>query len=138
MGYVLLTTFSNYIEANIAMSMLEEEGINCHIEDEASVTLMHMSSGIRLMVYESQAERAAEIIKNAEAEYLKTITCPVCHHPGFNIKYVTENHEEDVRKLPMGRIIALMSKMFTREGTSMQVKHYVCDNCGKEFGELPS
>ena len=138
MGYILLKTFGNYIEANIAMSMLADEGINCHIEDESSVTLMYMASGFRLMVYETQIERAAEIIKNTEAAYLKTISCPVCHQQGFEIKYVTENHEDVVRKLPLGRMIALMSKMLTREGTTMQVKHYVCENCGKEFEDLPA
>lgn len=138
MGYVLLKTFGNYIEANIALSMLEEGGINCHIEDENSVTLMYMASGFRLMVYETQVDRAEEILMNAEAEYLKTISCPICHHSGFEIKYVTESHESDVKKLPLGRMIALMSKLLTKEGTTMQVKHYVCGNCGKEFEELPS
>jgi transposase-like protein len=137
MSYVLLKTFGNYIEANIAMSMLADEGINCHIEDESSVTLMYMASGFRLMVYDTQAERAAEIIKNTEAAYLKTISCPICHQSGFEIKYITESHEDAVRKLPLGRMIALMSKLFTKEGTTMQVKHYVCENCGKEFDELP-
>jgi hypothetical protein len=138
MGFVLLKTFGNYIEANIAMSMLEEEGVNCHIEDESSSTLMYMASGFRLMVYESQVERAGELIANAENEYLKTILCPVCHHSGFEIKYVTESHEDSLRKMPLGRMIAFLSRMLTKEGTTMQVKHYVCENCGKEFEELPA
>jgi hypothetical protein len=138
MGFVLLKTFGNYLEANMSMTMLEEEGINCHLEDEHSVTLMYMSSGVRLMVYETQVDRATEIIRNAETEYLKTIPCPSCHIQGFEIKYVTESHESAVRKLPFGRFIAWTSKMLTKEGTTMQVKHYVCCNCGKEFEDLPS
>ena len=138
MDYVLLKTFSNYIEANIAMSLLEEEGINCHIEDENSSTLVYMASGFRLMVYETQAGRAAEIIKDTEAAYLKTVSCPLCHQTGFEIKYVTEDHEDAVRKLPLGRMIALLSKLFTREGTTAQVKHYICEHCRKEFEELPA
>jgi Zn finger protein HypA/HybF involved in hydrogenase expression len=138
MGFILLKTFANYIEANIALSMLEEEGINCHLEDENTVTMMSMSSGIRLMVYDSQAERAAEVIKEAEIEYLNYLSCPDCHSSGFEIRYVTENHADALKKIPFGRIIALLSRTLTKEGTNMQVKHYVCNNCHKEFDDIPS
>lgn len=138
MRFFLLKTFGNYIEASIAVSILEEEGINCHLEDENSVTLMTSFSGIRLMVYESQAQRAAEIIQEAETRYLKTISCPFCHQSGFEIKYAEESHNAAVKKIPFGRMIAFLSKALTKEGTSMQVKHYVCSNCNKEFADLPS
>ena len=137
MKHILLTTFSNYIEANIALSMLEEAGINCHAEDENMVTMMGMSSGIRLMVYETQAERAAEVLKNAETEYLQTLVCPECHQTGFNLKYVTENHGDALRKLPFGGVLNLMSKVLSKEGTFSRVKHYTCNNCMKEFESLP-
>jgi len=138
MKFVLLTTFGNYIEASIAVSLLEEEGIVCHIEQENISTLMYMASGMRLMVVESQAERAAEVIKKVEEEFVKTIHCPRCSYMGFTIKMVTESHESVLNKLPFGRIMSFMSKTFTKEGTTHDVKHYVCNNCQKEFEDLPS
>jgi len=137
MGFILLNAFGNYIEANIALTMLEEEGIKCYIEDENSGIIIHMASGIRLMVYEEQAERAAEVIKKAETEYLKSVSCPVCHHTGFEIKMVKESHEAALKKLPFGRLMAFMSKAFSKDGTTTDVKHYVCLNCNKDFEELP-
>lgn len=138
MSYIVLKTYSNYIEANIALSMLEQEGINCHLEDEHTVTMISLASGIRLMVYASQAERAAEVLVNVETEYLKTVRCPNCDHSGFEIKYVTESHESEMRKLPFGRFFVFLSKLSSKEGPTIQVKHYICLNCKKEFDDLPS
>jgi DNA-directed RNA polymerase subunit RPC12/RpoP len=139
MGFVLIKTFNNYIEANIALSMLEEQDINCHIEDENTVTIINMSSGMRLMVHESQIERAMDILQNAEKEYLNSLECPHCHAmAGFTIKFVEESHEDALKKMPFGRFILLFSKLLHKEGTVSKVKHYVCNNCHREFNELPS
>jgi DNA-directed RNA polymerase subunit RPC12/RpoP len=138
MGFVLIKTFGNYIEANIALSMLEQEGINCHIEDENTLTILNMASGMRLMVYETQVERAFEILQDAEKEYLNNLLCPDCNHRGFEIKYVKESHESGLNSLPFGRIFAFLSKTLSKEGTTMEVKHYVCSTCKKEFNDLPS
>jgi len=138
MNFILLKTFGNYIEANIALSMLEEAGINCHIEDENTLTLINMSSGIRLMVHQSHAERAVEVLKEAEIEYLKNLECPQCHHKGFEIKMITESHESGLRNLPFGQVMIFLSKLLSKEGASMQVKHYQCANCRKEFENPPA
>jgi len=138
MGFVLIKTFGNYIEANIALSMLEQEGINCHIEDENTLTILNMASGMRLMVYETQAERAVEILQDAEKEYLNNLLCPNCNHRGFEIKIVTESHESALKALPFGKIFAFLSKTLFKDGTTMAVKHYICSNCKKEFNDPPS
>lgn len=138
MTFILLKTFGNYIEANIALSMLEDAGINCHIEDENTLTLINMASGIKLMVHQSHAERAVEVLQDAEAEYLKNLTCPQCNHTGFEVKLITESHESGLQKLPFGRLIAFLSKILSNEGTNMQVKHYQCVNCHKEFENPPA
>ncbi len=66
MNFILLLSFDNYIPAHIAMGRLKEEYINCHLLDEYMVTidpfLSNAIGGIKLMVAETQAERALEIL----------------------------------------------------------------------------
>ncbi len=66
--FVLLSSYDNYIEAHIALGRLSEAYINCHLQDEHSVTLnpflSNAISGIKLMVVETQAQRAFEILNH--------------------------------------------------------------------------
>jgi len=66
MQFILLTTFDNYIEAHIALGRLKEEFINCYLKDEYTVTIDPLLSnaigGIKLMVAETQVERAVEVL----------------------------------------------------------------------------
>jgi len=70
MKFVLLSSFDNYIEAHIALGKLQNAYINCHLQDDHSVTLNPFLSnaigGIKLMVAESQAERAASVLSGQE------------------------------------------------------------------------
>jgi len=67
MRFVHLSSYDNYIEAHIALGRLSEAYINCHLLDEHSVTLnpflSNAVSGIKLMVVETQAGRAAEVLR---------------------------------------------------------------------------
>ncbi|HVU57194.1 MAG TPA: DUF2007 domain-containing protein [Puia sp.] len=71
MDFVLLRSFDNYIFAHISMTMLQDAGINCHLEDEHVITLDPFLSpalgGMKLMVYPSQAERAVRLLEQAES-----------------------------------------------------------------------
>lgn len=138
MGFVLIKTFGNYIEANIALSMLQQQNINCHIEDENTLTIINMASGMRLMVHESQVRRAMEILQDAEKEFLNSLTCPNCHRQaGFEIKYVIESHAAALKSIPFGGFISFLSRLFNYE-TKSELKHYVCNSCHTEFDNLPS
>jgi len=68
--FVLLATFDNYIPAHIALGKLKDEFINCYLQDEYTVTIDPLLSnaigGIKLMVAESQAERALDILNQKE------------------------------------------------------------------------
>jgi hypothetical protein len=68
MRFIVLRSFDNYVSAHIAMGRLKEEFINCHLQDEYSVTidpfLSNAIGGIKLMVVESQADRAIEILQD--------------------------------------------------------------------------
>ena len=70
MNFILIRSFDNYIPAHIALGRLKEEYINCYLQDEYSVTidpfLSHAIGGIKLMVAETQAERALEILNGPQ------------------------------------------------------------------------
>lgn len=70
MKFVLLCSFDNYIPAHIALGGLKEEFINCYLQDEYSVTidpfLSNAIGGIKLMVVETQLERAREVPENQD------------------------------------------------------------------------
>jgi hypothetical protein len=70
MKFVLLCSFDNYIPAHIALGRLKEEFINCYLQDEYSVTidpfLSNAIGGIKLMIAETQLERAREILENQD------------------------------------------------------------------------
>lgn len=70
MKFVLLRAYDNYIPAHIALGRLKEEFINCYLQDEYSVTidpfLSNAIGGIKLMVADTQAERAFEILNTLQ------------------------------------------------------------------------
>jgi hypothetical protein len=80
MRFILLRSFDNYIPAHIAMGRLKEEYINCYLQDEYSVTidpfLSNAIGGIKLMVAETQAERALEILNTDKESPDKTSAFP--------------------------------------------------------------
>jgi len=71
MNFVHLRSFDNYINANIQLGRLQDEGINCHLQDEYTTTIDPLLSnaigGMKLMVYESQAQRAIKILEQANS-----------------------------------------------------------------------
>ena len=66
MRYLPIQSFDNYIEANIICSRLENEGISCWLQNETLATtapfLANSIGGIKLMVAESQVDRALELL----------------------------------------------------------------------------
>ena len=70
MHFILIKSFDNYIPAHIALGRLKEEYINCYLQDEYSVTidpfLSNAIGGIKLMVAETQADRALEILNSSQ------------------------------------------------------------------------
>ncbi|MCZ2458391.1 MAG: DUF2007 domain-containing protein [Chitinophagales bacterium] len=64
MEYVFVQSFNDYIEANIILGRLQNEGISCWLKNENSAMFAPIPiGGIRLMVAESQVERALELIE---------------------------------------------------------------------------
>jgi Putative prokaryotic signal transducing protein len=71
MNFIQIRAFDNYISAHIVMNMLLDDGINCHLKDEYTLTIDPLLSpalgGIKLMVADSQVERALELLAGTES-----------------------------------------------------------------------
>lgn len=128
MDYVILRVYDNYIPAHIAMGRLEEDGINCWLKDENTVTidpiLTNAVGGIKLMVPTVQAERAAAILKEIELRHKATITCTNCG--SHNVELVSTPRK------PSNWIGALIGFFITDYGMPFEKVNH-CFNCGKEF-----
>lgn len=91
MEFIHADTFIDYIEANIIMGRLQEEGINCWLRDEHTVTidpiLTNAIGGIKLMVAAPQLPRAMELLQAYREQKKKLIRCPNCG--SHNVELVT-------------------------------------------------
>jgi len=69
MKFIELCSFDNYVTANIVLGMLQNDGINCHLRDEYTVTIDPFLSpalgGMKIMVNEEQYQQAVELIAEA-------------------------------------------------------------------------
>jgi DNA-directed RNA polymerase subunit RPC12/RpoP len=128
MNFVLLQSYDNYVSAHIAMGRLEEDGIKCWLQDENTVTIYPVWSnalgGIKLMVAEAQAEKAASILKEVDRQHKETITCPRCG--SHNIEVVSTP-----RKVS-NWLSALWGLLFTNYAMPVDMVNH-CFDCGKEF-----
>jgi len=120
------------MSANMTLGMLQENEINCHLKDEYIVTIDPLLNpavgGIKLMVAESQLDRAKELINEAEANYIATIPCPNCHHLSLTVEEKVSKPESFWGKL---KNIAA----YGQESTYKKI--YRCTNCKSIFSELP-
>jgi DNA-directed RNA polymerase subunit RPC12/RpoP len=133
MSFTLLRAYDNYVYANMQLSMLQEQDINCHLKDEFTVTIDPLLNpaigGIKLMVADVQVERAEKILNDAELEWLKTIPCPSCGQKRLR-------KEVRVKEFPgfWGKMKSMLAN-----GQETEVKKvYICDSCRKEFKEIES
>lgn len=131
MNFIILQTYNNYIDANIIMGRLQEEGISCWLKDENTVTidpiLTNAVGGIKLMVPESQAERAFDLLKQFRIDQQATIKCPRCG--SSNVELVTTPRKASNW---LGVIIGLLVTNYALSNE----KVYHCFDCGFECDEL--
>jgi hypothetical protein len=70
MNFIQVRSYDNYIYAHIILSMLQDAGINCYLKDEYTITIDPLLSpalgGIKVMVADSQLERALELLEETE------------------------------------------------------------------------
>ena len=128
MDFVVLNAYNNYIDAHIARGVLEEEGINCWLKDENTLTidpiLTNALGGIKIMVAKSQAERAWEILTNLKKEQQKNVACPKCG--SHNIELVSTPKKAR-------NWISAITTFFLGDYAIAPDKVNHCFDCGNEF-----
>ena len=82
MGYIILNSYNNYIEAHITKGVLEEHRINCWLKDENTITidpiLTNAVGGIKVMIAKEDEEKAHGILNKLRTEQKLTVLCPAC------------------------------------------------------------
>jgi DNA-directed RNA polymerase subunit RPC12/RpoP len=128
MSYILLTAFTNYMDAHLCQMHLQEEGINCWLKDENTVTidpiLTNAIGGIKLMVHESQTERAKELLRIMHNKERQAIQCPNCR--SHNVEYIVTNRKA-------GNWLSAITTFVLGDFAMAPHKVYHCFDCGHEF-----
>ena len=130
--FVAVRSYDNYINANLILQRLEEEGIRAWLQDEYTVTidpiLSNAVGGIKLMVYHEQVSRANALLNDIEQVYKQAAKCPRCG--STNVHYVTQTSH------PANWLSAIASWLFGNYAVSVK-QVYHCFDCEFEFEELP-
>ena len=130
MNFVPVWSYDNYVSAHIAMGRLEEDGFNCWLKDENTVTidpiLTNAVGGIKLMVAENEAAKAFELLKQLRQEHKNLITCPKCG-----------SHNTEAVSTPRKTsnwASAIIGFLFTSYAMPVETVNH-CFDCGNEFPE---
>lgn len=131
MSYTLVNTYDNYIDANLHLMQLQEEGINCWLKDEFTVTidpiLTNALGGIKLMVHESQSERAAGLLRILINKAKENRACINCG--SLNVEHIVSNRK------PSNWFSAIFTFLLGDMAIGAK-KVYHCFDCGNEFEEV--
>ena len=132
MNFKQIASYDNFLLANMTMGLLTENEIKCQLKDEHIVTMDPLLNpavgGIKLLVEDSDFERAQALIKKAEDDYVKDIPCPNCKIHALSI--------EEKINIPQGFWGRLKNQLLYGQ-TSTYSKKYRCTSCNKSFSELP-
>lgn len=70
MEFIEIRQYNNYVSANIAKGLLEDNGVECYLKDENVSTIMPIWNiaigGVKLFVSPDQAKEADLLLKKAE------------------------------------------------------------------------
>ncbi len=131
MNTVVLKTFDNYFSANIILTRLQHEGVNCFLRDEHTITidpiLTNALGGIKLAVDEEDAEKATALLKEYHEEYMRAAACPRCHE--YKIHYVPKQNAGNF-------LTAIFTWLFSSYAMASEYV-YECGNCGFQSATLP-
>lgn len=129
MDFVLLQSFSNYIDAEIILGRLQSEGIDCWLKDENVSTILpilgNASGDIKLMVAADELEKAAALLKDFVQEKRSNFLCPNCG--SGEIEYVSSPRET------ANWLSVILGFLFFSYAMSVKIWH--CFKCGAEFKE---
>lgn len=128
MNFKQIASFDNYIEAHILMGLLESQNIVVWLKDENIVTINPMLSnavgGIKLMVHETQEERALSIIQSQKEKIQTEHACPYCQ--SHNVQYISTPNKP-------GNWLSFIWGVLTTTYAPAVEKVWHCFDCGKEY-----
>ena len=131
MDFLLLRSFDSYISASLTLARLDDQGIECYLKDEYTVTIDPMLSnaigGIKLMVRADDFEKAAALLSGFDEDYRDSLTCPQCG--SHNIEYINKPG-------PKNWTTAVLSWFLASYAVATE-QIYHCYSCGFEFENLP-
>ena len=127
MNFVAVWSYDNYVPAHIAMGRLKEEGIECWLKDENTVTIdpiiANAVGGIKLMVEEEKAEKAWKLLTRLQEEYKASFVCSKCG--SSNIELVSTPRKT------INWLSAISTFLFSNYALTVD-KVYHCFDCGNE------
>lgn len=127
MEYLTFQTFDNYVEANLVLHRYLNEGIDCYLKDENTVTLnpafMQAIGGIKLCVREDFIEKAQALYQQIRNEIKAMVVCNTCG--SNNVQYINQSSPSNWLYAIFGSLIG----DFALKGKQV----YKCFNCKNEF-----
>ncbi len=129
MEFIPIRSFDNYISANLVLSRLLNEGINCYLKDENTITIFpvlgNAIGGIKICVVDDDVQRATELLNQFDED--EKISCPKCSSKNYHLEVQTNNTSN--------WILATLSWALTSFALKgKQVYH--CYNCSYESDKL--
>lgn len=131
MELVSVRTFDNYFSANIILTRLQSDGIECYLKDEHTVTidpiLTNAIGGIKLVVKKEDEQKTLELLRIYQTEYMQSAKCPKCGSNSFS----------QVTKKDAGNYLtAIITWLFSSYAVALKYI-YQCGSCGYECETLP-
>jgi predicted RNA-binding Zn-ribbon protein involved in translation (DUF1610 family) len=127
MKYIPVWVYDNYVPAHIAMGRLQEEGFDCWLKDENTVTIdpiiANAVGGIKLMVEESKAKEAWELLNQLDKNHKSRFVCSKCG--SGNIQLVSTPRK------PLNWLSAIATFFISNYALAVE-QVYHCFDCGHE------
>ena len=131
MKLVTIKTFDNYFLANITLTRLHADGVECYLKDEYTVTidpiLTNAIGGIKLVVKARDEEAVKKLLASYEAEYMKSACCPKCGSNCFT--YIAKPGVTNF-------VTAILTWLFSNYAVAQDYVFH-CEECGYENEHLP-
>ncbi len=126
MKWIKANSYNDYFKANIALTKLQNEGIEAMLADENSVTINPMLGnvigGIKLMIKEEDIELVNTIFQRWKEEANEVSKCPNCK--SSDLELVTKQTSQNI-------FLAIVSAVTINY--ALADTHYQCNNCKKKF-----
>lgn len=133
---VCLRTFSDVMGANLARMQLEDAGIRAWVVEQVGGVdpAMNLALGVRLMVAESDAPKAEEVLaargeeaEDDEPDDASTVRCPRCE-----MEYCHFGKPRFVAANPMALGVVFFAWLFAQIAGK---RRWRCDTCGHAWDD---